>query len=99
MKAPRPKIHLADRDSPILDYSNVEVRCGTVLQNGLPKFMFADGLEHDVKIPGLCVRCERVGPIWRNSLDMLKPKPPGMDYLYGLVEAQEERDAERQAES
>lgn len=86
MKPPRPKIHLADRDSPILDYSNVEVTCGAVLAHAEPKWMIQDVVDPDgLAIPprDLCTPCRKA----YEAIDVMPAA--AKSYVYGLVNAQE----------
>jgi hypothetical protein len=76
MKTPRPKIHIKDVDSPLTSYCNIEGRCGEVLKNAEPKFMFSEDMTKYAMIPGICRRCA-----------VLPGAKTG--YLYGLVNAQE----------
>lgn len=82
MKSPRPKIHLLDVSEPLLAYHEIEMRCGVVLKNAQPKFMFSHDVRHEVSLPlGLCRKCMEKAPV-------ISDDPY---YHYGLVEAEEEK--------
>jgi len=82
MKPPRAKIHLLDCSEPLTKYTEVTVRCGRVLANAEPKWMFAAG-EILPEFPPLqmCNYC--LGIPWDG------PTIARTRYVYGLVNSQE----------
>ena len=89
MKTPRPHIHLLDVDEPLLAYCNLVMRCGLTLKNAQPKFMFTEDVARALNVPlrGVCSKCIRLYPAPADK----------RTYCYGLVEAQEERNAEEES--
>lgn len=85
MKTPRPKIHLLDVSEPLLSYFGLVCRCGITLKNAQPKFMWTEDIakELNVPLPGVCRDCQHLRPADEDK----------RTYVYGLVEAQEEKDS------
>ena len=82
MKPPRPKIHLLDVDEPLFAFHNLIVRCGATLKNAEMKFSAAHDMSEYLLTPlGTCLQCIKEAP----TLEAER------HYLYGLVEAQEEK--------
>jgi hypothetical protein len=88
MRPPRPRIHLLDTDEPLLAYHELIVRCGLVLKNAEPKFMWAEDVSEAFRVPlGTCRSCMELPQTGENA----------RHYCYGLVEGQaamNEEDAE-----
>lgn len=83
MKARAPRIHLLDVSEPLTKYTEVTVRCGEILKDALPKFMFEFGvMGGPAYLPLMtCRKCL--------SAPMGEVEPEKIVYLYGLVNAQE----------
>ena len=89
MKPRAPRIHLLDTELPLMNYVGIPVRCGMVLRNAEPKFMFEEEMGGEIwgGYPRqTCTSC-RQSNIERFSRS-------GKRYLYGLVEGQENKIAE-----
>lgn len=84
MKPTRPKIHIIDVSEPLFAFSDLIVRCGIQLHNAEVKYMVSDDLADCLTLPiGTCLKCSDMEPAGEYE----------RRYIYGLVEAQEERDA------
>ena len=78
MKFPRPKIHILDVSDPILKYENLASRCGVVIKNGKPEFMYGEDTPRVYQI-GTCGKCICLPP-------QIQASPR---YEYGVREAEE----------
>jgi hypothetical protein len=82
MKSPRPKIHLLNVHESLLSFHELQMRCGVVLKNAIPKFMRSEDLRCEITLPiGICRKC----------LDAQPEAMEGSYYEYGLVEGEEEK--------
>ena len=82
MKPPAPKIHLLNVHESLLSFHELEMRCGVVLKNAIPKFMRSDDLRREVTLPfGVCRKC----------LEAPVEQMEGSYYEYGLVEGEVEK--------
>jgi len=86
MRQPRPKIHLVDRSVPVSNFHDILARCGILIRNGDPKFMFSEESPRIYQI-GTCMDCVRAAPQVRDR----------HRYEYGVLEAQESLNAEAEA--
>ncbi len=94
MRNPRPRIHLLDVDEPLLAYCNLIVRCNLTIRNAAPEFMVSETAADSAE---LCIPTR-----FDECLKCKQSKPTGGEkrhYVYGLVEAQEEKDSERELET
>ena len=85
MKPTKPRIHLLDVAEPLFAFRDLTVRCGVTLHNAEVKFM----VEQDIAtcmLPPMqtCMKC------WDAAPETAEAK---RRYEYGLVEAQEARNA------
>lgn len=59
MKSPTPKIHLLDVHEPLVSFSELEMRCGAILENAQNEFMVSGDFDKWLKEARAAALAER----------------------------------------